>query len=90
MPPLDGALDAWNQRDAAFARVIARARITKLSFVQGDGERVEAERRRAINQRDRAMRDGIYRIVPGVKMKVYFQHVFSLKRARQTGCPASR
>ena len=41
VPSLDGALDARNQRDAAFTRVIARAPITELSFVQGDGERVE-------------------------------------------------
>jgi hypothetical protein len=36
------------------------------------------------------MRDGIDRIVAGVKMKVCFQHVFYLKTGRRSRFPASR
>lgn len=75
MPPADRALDAGDERDSALARVILRARITKLSFVKGDGERVEPEPRGAIDQRRRAVGDIVHRIVAGVKVKVYFQHV---------------
>ena len=78
VPPLNGALDAGDQRDAAFPRVIPGARITELSFVQGNGECVEPKGGGAIDQRHRAMRDGIHRIVSGVKMKVYFQHALYL------------
>ena len=78
VPPLNGALDPGNQRDPAFPRVVTSARITELSFVQGNGECVEPKGGGAIDQRHRAMRDGIHRIVSGVQMKVYFQHALYL------------
>lgn len=75
VPSLDGPFDPWYQGDAALARVLPRARITELSFVQSDGERVEPKGRGAIDQRHRAVRHVVDRVVPGVKVKVYFQHV---------------
>ena len=75
VPAVDGAFDARNERDAAFAREGGHPRIGELAIVQGDGERVEAERRRAVDQVRCAVGNPVDRVFAGVKMKVYFQHV---------------
>ena len=49
--------------------------IGELRFVQRDGERVEAKRGGAIDELEGGVRQPVDRIVGGMEVKVYFQHV---------------
>lgn len=84
MPALDRPLDAGDQHDPAVARVRGDARVGELPVVEGDGQRAKPTRRRALDQVARAVPDPIHRIVRGVQMKVYFQHIRYKKRGART------
>ena len=75
VPSGDGALDAGDEGDAAFTRQGGHTGIRELAVVQRDGERVEAELGRAIHQVARTVENPVERVLAGVEMQVYFEHV---------------
>lgn len=75
------ALDTGDQKNAALARAGGKTRVGELAVVEGDGEGVESENGGALDERFAAMGDTIQRIVGGVEMKVYFEHVSSSTEA---------
>ena len=72
--PLDRALDAGQQHDAARRRVALERRRIEIAIVQRDGERVVAERRRVIDQILGAMADAVGRILIGVGVELDLEH----------------
>src|SRR4051812_35037031 len=57
------ALDAGNEDETAFRGVLPERLQIELVVVEGDCERVETERCRAIDQRARRVRNAVYRVV---------------------------
>ena len=86
--PFDGALDAGNQHEAAFRGVRDAAPQVQLAVVQGDRDRVVAERHRVVDQFERRVRNRVDRIVGGVGVQLDFQHPLRLYfRIRTAGLP---
>ena len=81
VPPRDCALDARHEHDATRARVREQVLIHKLPFVQRERERVKTRGRGTVDKRDGGVFDVVYGIFGGVKVKVDFEHVSSLRRA---------
>jgi hypothetical protein len=77
VPALDRPLDARDEHDAALPRMSGQSGVFKLTVVERDGQRVEPERRRPIDQGIAVVGDAVHRIVVGVEVKVYFEHVGS-------------
>ena len=77
VPVFYRALDARQQRNAAFPGVVHRAGIRQFPIVKSDRQRVEPTFRRGIDHLTGIVRDDVSRIVGGVEVKVYFQHVSS-------------
>ena len=71
----DRAFDAGQEHDSPVARPIGQPRVSELAIVEGDGERVEAQRGGAVDERGRVVADVVARVLGGVKVKVYFEHV---------------
>ena len=73
--PGDRPLDTRNQDDAALRRVGFERTQIELMFVKRDRDRVVPERRRAVDEVGRAMRNPVYWIVGCMGMQVDFEHL---------------
>ena len=72
MTPADGALDARDQRDATLGGVGGKRCQVELPVVQGDRERVVAQRRCPIDQRPCRMGDPVFRVVRCMRVEFDF------------------
>ena len=69
------ALHTRNEDDALVAGILDESSICQNPIVKGDGQRVEPELSRAINQLVGVVCDDVGRILRCMQMQVYFQHV---------------
>ena len=78
MPAFDRLLDTGDQQKAALFGQPQPWSEAQLPFVKRDGESVVAQRRGALDQLRRGVRNPIQRIVGGVCMELDFQHATRL------------